>query len=467
MQGVIKKTFIDEELIWKDLKSPNIDPSYIRDLVCKAKELRGLTPKEAASLLSVEEASLLEEIFHTARFVKEKIYGNRIVLFAPLYITNECDSNCLYCGFRKDNTALERKTLTVEEIKDEIKALLKQGHKRVLVVAGDTKVVSFEYLRSVIKSIYEVRIDGDNIRRVHVNIAPLSMEGFRELKAMNIGVYQIFQETYSRDVYEKVHPSSIKRDYEWRLYAMDRAYKGGLKDLGIGALFGLYDFKFETLGLIYHSLHLEREFGAGPHTVSVPRIEPALNAPLSLNPPSPVSDSDFKKIVSVLRLAIPYTGIIITTREPKGLRDELLYLGVSQISAGSRTYPGAYKDRISSRKVEAQQFSLSDTRDLKEVVRDLLKMDFLPSFCTACYRSGRTGRDFMEYSKSARIHDFCSPNALFTLKEYLMRHAGDETMTLGKRFIQKEVSKVKDKRRKGKIISNLKQIETGESDIYF
>lgn len=466
MQGLIKKTFIDEREIWKALQAPNTDPFYVKDLLSKARELGGLSPHEAASLLSIKDTSLLEQVFHAARSVKETVYGNRIVLFAPLYITNECDNNCLYCGFRRDNDALRRKTMTIEEIKDDVAVLLKQGHKRVLIVAGETKAVSLAYLRDIVNAIYEMRIDGDNIRRVHVNIAPLTVEGFKELKEMNIGVYQIFQETYSREVYEEIHLDGSKKDYEWRLYAMDRAYKGGLKDLGIGVLFGLYNFRFEVLALLYHSLYLEREFGSGPHTVSVPRIEPALNAPLSLNPPFAVSDLDFKRIVSVLRLAIPYTGIIITTRETKELRDVLLHLGVSQISAGSRAYPGAYKKYLSSCE-EAQQFSLSDTRSLEDVVKDLLSMEFLPSFCTACYRSGRTGKDFMEYSKSARIHDFCSPNALFTLKEYLIKHAGSDTRRLGEVFIQEELSKIKERNIRNRTISNLEKIEIGGSDLYF
>ncbi|MFC1624445.1 [FeFe] hydrogenase H-cluster radical SAM maturase HydG [Candidatus Omnitrophota bacterium] len=466
MQGTVEKIFIDESEIWGDLENPNIDPFYIRELLSKALALKGLTPKESASLLSVKDTDLLEEMYHTARSVKEKIYGNRIVLFAPLYITNECDNNCLYCGFRRDNSELKRRTLTLGEIREEVTILLKEGHKRVLLVAGETKGITLSYLREVIDAIYKMKIDGDNIRRVHVNIAPLTIQEFKELKEMDIGVYQIFQETYSRETYQSMHLGGPKKDYEWRLYAMDRAYKAGLKDLGIGVLFGLHNFKFEVLALLYHSLHLEKEFQSGPHTVSVPRIEPALNAPISLSQPAPVSDLDFKKILSVLRLAIPYTGIIITTREKKELRNELLRLGVSQISAGSRTYPGAYKEHIPFRE-ESQQFSLNDTRSLEEVVMDLLNMDFLPSFCTACYRSGRRGEDFMTYSKGANIHDFCSPNALFTLKEYLKKHAGGNTKRLGEAFIQKEISNIKDDNVKNRISSNLRKIESGKMDLYF
>ncbi len=465
MKGLINKTFIDEVRIWSDLESPDTDPSYIRDLFSKAMELKGLTPREAASLLNIENPPLLENLFHTARYVKERVYGNRIVLFAPLYVTNECDNNCLYCGFRRDNEALRRKTLTIGEIKDEIKALLDNGHKRILLVAGDTKIVSMKYLRDAIKAIYETRIDGDNIRRVHVNIAPLSIEGFEELKAMDIGVYQIFQETYSREIYSLMHPDGSKEDYEWRLYAMDRAYKGGLKDIGIGVLFGLSNFKFEVLALLYHSLYLEENFGSGPHTISVPRIEPALNVPLSFAPPWPVSDSEFKKIVSVLRLAIPYTGIIVTTRETRELRNELLHLGVSQISAGSRASPGAYKNSLSSCE-ESQQFSLRDARGTEDVVRELLDMGFLPSFCTACYRSGRTGKDFMRYSKAADIHNFCSPNALFSLKEYLIKHPGEYTRRMGEEFIQKELLNISDGKRREGVREDLRKIEAGRVDLY-
>ncbi len=464
--SLLETTFIDENRIWRDIEEANPEPGYIKTLIQKAKTLIGLSPKETASLLAVKDKDLTLEIFDAARVIKERVYGKRIVLFAPLYLSNECENNCLYCGFRIDNKELERKTLSLEEVKSEVLALEEIGHRRVLLVAGENlKKVSIEYIEKVVDIIYMTKIDGKDIRRVHINIAPLDVEGFRRLKEAKIGVYQLFQETYSSSLYEKVHPKGRKADYLWRLSAMDRAHQAGLGDLGIGVLFGLYDFRFEVLALLYHSMHLEELYGSGPHTISVPRIEPALNAPISLNPPSPVSDEDFKKLVAVLRLAVPYTGIILTTRERTALRNELISLGVSQISAGSRTHPGGYREGLSNKR-EAQQFSLYDTRGLDETVRYIIKIGLIPSFCTACYRSGRVGEAFMEFAKPGEIQNFCKFNALLTLKEYLLDHASPATKSLGEELLKREIEGIKDLQRKEGLKKALREIEKGERDIF-
>jgi 2-iminoacetate synthase len=412
------------------------DSSLVADVIAKARECKGLTPEETAVLLQCEDRDLIQQIFEAARIIKETIYGKRLVLFAPLYITNECVNNCLYCGFRKDNKDLKRKTLTLEEIEEEVRILEDMGHKRLLLVFGEKPEVSnIDYVEKAIEKVYAAKSPKGEIRRINVNCAPLSLEDFKRLKAARIGTYQVFQETYHRKTYENVHPSGPKADYDWRLSAFDRAQEAGIDDLGAGVLFGLYDYKFEVLALIYHSMYLEERYGTGPHTISVPRIEPALNAPAANNPSYPVSDDDFKKLAAVIRLAVPYTGMILTTRESSKLRDELFGLGVSQISAGSRTYPGGYKDQLAHVEVE-EQFQIEDTRPLDQVIRDLCGIGYIPSFCTACYRLGRTGEKFMGMAKTGFIQNFCTPNALLTFQEYLSEYASESTREIGMRLLK-------------------------------
>lgn len=468
----LTSTFINEEkildLIVKTQKPPS---KQVEAILNKALELKGLTLEEAAILLNVESYDDLEKIFYTAGKIKEEIYGNRLVLFAPLYISNYCSNNCLYCGFRIDNKSIERKVLTLDEIKEETRTILEQGHKRILLLMGeDHKNCTLDYFIQAIYAIYSVKDSkGSTIRRINVEIAPLSEEEFKQLSEVPIGTYTVFQETYHKETYERMHPKGPKHNYYWRLYTMDRALSNGMHDVGIGALFGLYDYRFETLALIQHSKHLDETFGIGPHTISIPRVKPAKNAPASYNPKYAVNDLDFKKLVAVLRISVPYTGIILSTREPASLRNELFNLGVSQISAGSKTSVGGYKQAFNrvEKEEEIGQFSLNDCRSSGEVIKDLIKMGFVPSFCTACYRLGRVGEDFMELAKPGLIKTHCHPNGLTTLKEYLVDYADEETKIFGEKLIQKELEKIEHKKLKQRTIEYLNRIEKGERDLYF
>ncbi len=467
--------FINEAKISELTKEEQCNEEELNEIINKALELKGLGSEDAAKLLAVDARNeeSIQKLFTAARTVKKNIYGNRLVLFAPLYLSNYCVNNCLYCAFRRDNTELERKVLSLNEIKEETSELITQGQKRLLVVAGEhPKFCNVEYLENAIRTVYETKLEKNGkiigeIRRVNINAAPMSLEEFRRLKECGIGTYQLFQETYHYETYKKVHPEGTeKSDYRKRLYAMDVAQQAGIDDNGIGALFGLYDYKFEVLALLQHAEHLEKEFGVGPHTISVPRIEAALNAPLANNPLSPVSDEDFKKIVAVLRLAVPYTGIILSTRENTEFRNEVFSLGISQISAASRTTPGGY-GRKKQNKETAQQFTLHDPRNLKEVVIDCCKLGHLPSFCTACYRSGRTGKDFMELAKPGKIQECCLPNAILTFKEYLLDFCDEKTKEMGERIIQREIETITNIELREKTKNKIKRIENGERDLYF
>lgn len=464
---------IDEIKINKILEnSVSPDDGQIAEILDKALELNGLSSEEIASLINIESDNQLERLFNTALKIKEEIYGNRLVLFAPLYVSNYCSNNCLYCGFRAENKEIARKTLTIEEIKEETLMLLEQGHKRVLMLMGEHhKNCSLDYFLSAIDAVYSVR-DSKNsgIRRINLEIAPLNDEEFKKLSQIPIGTYTVFQETYHYDTYKKMHPSGVKSDYEWRVNTMDRALSNGMHDVGIGVLFGLYDYKFETLAMIEHAHHLDKKFNIGPHTISIPRIQEAKNAPATKNIPYKVSDRDFKKLVAVLRCAVPYTGMILSTREPQWLRSELFNLGISQISAGSRTTPGGYKQAFALENpedFEVSQFSLNDCRSSGEVIRDVINQGFVPSFCTGCYRLGRVGEDFMDLAKPGLIKLHCLPNALTTLKEYLMDYADDDTRVLGENLIQKELMNVPTAAQRNKTLEFLDRIENGERDLYF
>ncbi|MBU0630621.1 MAG: [FeFe] hydrogenase H-cluster radical SAM maturase HydG [Candidatus Margulisbacteria bacterium] len=446
-------------------KSP--DQGLVREILAKAGEGKGLTPQETAPLLQCDDKDLVGQIFQTASRVKEQIYGKRMVLFAPLYVTNECVNNCLYCGFRKDNTGLIRKTLSLPELAEEVTILENTGHKRILMVFGEhPKYANIDFIEQAIDRAYSVKTEKGEIRRINVNLAPLSLEDFKRLKAAKIGTYQAFQETYHRETYKKMHPSGKKADYDWRLSAFDRAQQAGIDDLGAGVLFGLYDYKFEVLALLFHSMHLEKEYRSGPHTISVPRLEPALNAPAANQPPHPVSDYEFKKLVAIIRLAVPYTGMILSTRESAALRNELIGLGISQLSAGSRTYPGGYKDQSAHVAVE-EQFQIEDDRTLDQVINDLCVIGHIPSFCTACYRLGRTGEHFMGFAKTGFIREFCTPNALLTFKEYLLDHASSATREIGERVLTEHLAEMKNEPALGKTKEKLSQLEQGARDLYF
>lgn len=460
--------FINESYINSLLEDDKLfDRALQREVIRKASSAKGLTLRESAALLNISDPELLDELFHKAKEVKEKIYGNRLVLFAPLYVTNLCVNNCLYCAFRKDNKELKRRTLTIDEIEEEARYLVLTGQKRILLVAGEhPKKANMEFLGEAISRIYSININGNNIRRLNVNTAPLTLEDFMLLKSFGIGTYQCFQETYHFKTYKEMHPSGPKSDFAWRLYAMDRALQAGIDDVGIGALFGLTDYRFETLALLMHAADLDHKYGIGPHTISIPRLEPALNAPAAMNPPHAVDDLSFKKLVAVIRLSVPYTGIILSTRERPELRRELFEVGVSQISAGSRTAPGAYKEsRESLNEHELEQFQLGDHRSLDEVVKDITSLGYMPSFCTACYRSNRTGDRFMELAKSGNIGKICVPNAMATFEEYLNDFASEETRMIGKHFIDNELRKLSGtiKRRTEEMIH---KVDAGERDVY-
>lgn len=425
---------INDAAIRAELDRPGrTEPSRIRDILAKARALGGLAFDETLDLLRVTDGELLEAIFETARFVKNEIYGNRVVLFAPLYISNLCRNDCAYCAFRVSNRDVVRKALSTDEIRHEVEVLLAQGHKRLLMVSGEAypERQGLRYITDALDAIYDVRTEHGNIRRVNVNIAPLSVDEFRELKAHKIGTYQMFQETYHEPTYRAMHPRGPKSDYAGRIATIGRAFEAGIDDVGVGLLFGLYDWRYEVVALLSHIRALEERYGIGPHTISVPRIEPAEGSDVSLSPPAAVSDSDFKKIIAVLRMAVPYTGMILSTRESAGMRRAALELGISQISAGSRTDPGGYGSDADA----TGQFSLGDTRPLADVVRDLMEHDHLPSFCTGCYRVGRVGKDFMDLAKPGMIKRHCLPNAVFTFAEYLYDFADPEFRQEGFRAI--------------------------------
>lgn len=439
------------------------DSVRVREILAKALELKGLDSGDVGALISVNAPDLLEELFHTARSVKEAIYGPRIVLFAPLYISNLCKNNCLYCGFRAENREVRRRALSQEEIASEVKIMVEQGHKRILMVAGESYAgKDLSYILQSIETIYKTRSGRGEIRRVNVNLAPLSVDEFKELKAAGIGTYQIFQETYHPETYSIMHPTGPKSDYGWRFGAVERAMQAGIDDVGMGVLFGLYDWRFEILALLRHVEHLEALFGVGPHTISMPRLEPTVGSQIASNPPHPVSDGDFLKIIAILRMAVPYTGMIMSTREDAEMRRSTLTLGVSQISAGSRTNPGGYADGVQNR---GAQFELGDHRSLDEVVRDLAKLGYIPSFCTACYRLGRTGTDFMAVAKPGAIKHRCDPNALSTFLEYLIDYSSPETRLAGEKLIAAQLDRMEEKR-KARAAKMLERVSAGERDVY-
>ena len=462
---IAKETnFIDRDKLYSLINQKKPSQMEVDDILNKALKLKGLGLTDVAKLLAINDKKNINKLLKTSGIVKNEIYGRRIVLFAPLYIGNVCSNNCLYCGFRKDNKNIKRVILNKKQIENEVTSLLREGHKRLLMLCGESAENTLEYFLEAIDTAYKTKWGKSRIRRINVEIAPLEVEEFARLKKTNIGTYACFQETYDPILYKKYHPEGPKSDYEYRLTVMDRAMEGGVDDVGIGVLFGLADYRFEVLSIMEHAAHLEKVFGCGPHTVSVPRIEPAENAPLSEGIPFPVSDFDFKKIVAIIRIALPYTGIILSTRETESLRTELFNYGISQISAGSRTNPGAYSDGESN---STAQFSLGDHRSLDEVILSLIDKEYIPSFCTGCYRKGRVGNDFMDLAKPGLIKEFCMPNGVFTFKEYLEDFATPNTKKKGDILIEKILTEVKKKSLKEKMASVLEQIGSGERDIYF
>ncbi|MGE4282710.1 MAG: [FeFe] hydrogenase H-cluster radical SAM maturase HydG [Clostridia bacterium] len=441
----------------------------IERILAKARECKGISHREAAILLEVDDNETLEEIYKIAREIKEKIYGKRIVLFAPLYLSSYCVNNCKYCGYKCSNK-IGRHQLSQEELREEIKALEAMGHKRLLLEAGeDDERCPIEYILECIKTIYDEKFENGAIRRVNVDIAATTAENYKKLKDAGIGTYILFQETYHKPTYLKLH-SGPKRNYEWHTEAMDRAMQGGgIDDVGIGPLFGLYDYHYETVALLMHAEHMEAVSGVGPHTISFPRLLPAEGVDYDKFPYL-VNDRDFKKVVAIIRLAVPYTGMILSTRESVDYRKELLEIGISQMSAGSCVGVGGYAKRetINADGVEEKpQFNLADHRKPIDVIKGLVNDGYLPSYCTACYREGRTGDRFMPLAKSGQIGNCCLPNALLTFEEYLKDYADDELREIGQKMINEEIKNVPNEKQRAKAIDYLKRIRDGERDLRF
>ncbi|HUT13362.1 MAG TPA: [FeFe] hydrogenase H-cluster radical SAM maturase HydG [Thermoguttaceae bacterium] len=460
--------FINDDAIERLLaENRDPEPQRVRGILARSLALERLDPVETAALLNVEDEDLWQEIFETARMVKNRVYGPRIVTFAPLYCSNLCVNSCLYCAFRHENLLEKRRTLTIEEVRRETEALVSVGHKRVIAVYGEHPDSSVDYIAETIRAIYDTRVGHGEVRRVNVNAAPMSIDSLRILKQVGIGTYQVFQETYHHATYRKVHPRGIKADYRWRLYALHRAQDAGLDDVAIGALFGLYDWKFEVMGLLLHAIDLERRFGGvGPHTISFPRLVPGANTPFVAASPYKVSDRDFRRLVAVIRVSVPYTGMILTAREPAHIRRDVINLGCTQTDASTRIGIGAYSDPNANQQADRQQFLLGDTRDLDEVVRELAQMGQLTSFCTAGYRCGRTGQHFMNIAKKGKAHHFCIPNAILTFKEYLLDYASEETRKVGETLIERRIRDVS--RGLGPVLrERLDAIENGVRDLYF
>jgi 2-iminoacetate synthase len=459
--------FIDLPLLEELTRRPRPSVLELDEIIAKAMAKEPLEVEQTAALLAADDPESTEKVFAAARELKRTVYGNRIVLFAPLYIGNRCVNDCVYCGFRASNREAIRRTLTREEIAAQVAAMERRGHKRIIIVFGEHADYSPEFMADCVRAVYAVREGRGEIRRVNVNAAPLSVEGFRTVKAAAIGTYQIFMETYHRPTYAAVHPGrTLKADYMWRLDAMDRAMLAGVDDVGIGALFGLSDWRFETMALVAHARHLQRRFGVGPHTISFPRLRPASG--VSRDWPHLVNDDSFKRLVAVLRLSVPYTGLICTARESAALRREVMSMGVSQIDAGSRIEIGGYTEVGDSQVMEREQFELGDIRPLDTVVRELLAEGYLPSWCTSCYRLGRTGEHFMEFAIPGFIKRFCTPNALCTLMEYLMDYATPETRVRGLSAIEAELAKLDDSPQKQELVRRLDRIRASdERDLYF
>ena len=463
----IADEFICHEEILDTLKYADenkTNKELINKILEKAKLAKGLTHREASVLLACDDKELNEEIFKLAKQIKQDYYGNRIVLFAPLYLSNYCVNGCVYCPYHAKNKHIPRKKLTQEEIKNEVIALQDMGHKRLAIESGEDPVNNpIEYILESIKTIYSIKHKNGAIRRVNVNIAATTVENYRKLHEAGIGTYILFQETYNKKSYEELHPTGPKHNYNYHTEAMDRAMEGGIDDVGLGVLFGLESYKYEFAGLLMHAEHLEAAFGVGPHTISVPRIKKADDIdPNTFD--NGIDDDIFAKIAACIRIAVPYTGMIISTRESAECRAKLLELGISQISGGSKTSVGGYYEPMPE-KDDSAQFDVSDRRTLDEVLKWLMELGYLPSFCTACYGSGRTGDRFMEICKSQQIHNFCQPNAIMTLKEYLQDYASPETKKVGEELIKKEIETLTNV--KEKVVENLEKIEKGERNFKF
>jgi 2-iminoacetate synthase len=458
--------FIDADELWGYLNTVKPDKQRVREVIAKSLDKQRLSLEETAVLLNADDPELIGEIKNGARELKKRVYGNRIVLFAPLYIGNHCVNNCKYCGFKASNKFAVRRKLTDEEIIHETEALEQNGQKRLILVYGEHPMYNAEYIAHTVKLVYGVKKGNGEIRRVNINAAPLDIEGFRTVKDSGIGTYQVFQETYHPEKYKTYHPSGPKRDFNFRLTSLDRAQEAGLDDVGIGALFGLYDWKFEVMGLVRHTNHLEAVYNVGPHTISFPRLKDA--AEFEIDPKYMVNDEEFVRLVAILRLAVPYTGMILTAREAPEVRTEVMQYGVSQIDGGTKLEIGSYSDTLNEEQnLNKEQFRVSDSRSLGEVIEELLDKGYLPSFCTACYRLGRTGEHFMEFSVPGFIKRFCTPNAILTLAEYLVDYANPEVAEKGWKVIENNFTEINNEEQIAEVRNRVERIKKGERDLYF
>ena len=456
--------FIDPAEIWSLLNNAKPDKVRVREIISKSLDKQRLTLAETAVLINAS-SELADEIKDGARELKKKVYGNRIVLFAPLYIGNKCGNNCQYCGFRVTNKDARRRTLTNDEIRDEVVALEENGQKRLILVYGEHPEYSPEFIADNVRLVYGVKKDRGEIRRVNINAAPMDIDGFRTVKNSGIGTYQIFQETYDPEAYKWYHLGGKKSEYEWRLTSLDRAQEAGIDDVGVGALFGLYDWRFEVMGLVRHANHLEACYNVGPHTISFPRIKDASS--LNLNGKYYVSDDDFRKLIAILRLAVPYTGLILTAREGHEVRTEAMAFGVSQIDGGTKLEIGGYSaSKNGTQDLNREQFRINDERSLADIIDELIENDYIPSFCTACYRLGRTGEHFMEFSVPGFIKRYCTPNAILTLSEYIVDYASPELAGKGWKAIEKNMTGL-DEGLKDGIKKKIDRIKNGERDLYY
>jgi 2-iminoacetate synthase len=461
--GITYPEIVNEPVITELLKKSRVfDAARFQAVLQKAAEAKGLSHEDCAFLLSIQDPERIAELTECAVRIKEEIYGRRMVLFAPLYTSSFCSNDCLYCGFRA-NSHSQRRRLSLDEIKEEVKAIVGMGHKRILMVAGEDASLTSEQIRDQILAIYSVREPRGNIRRVNLNVAPLEIDDFRVIKCSGIGTYQCFQETYHRETYTRMHVKGRKTDYDYRIHVFDRCIKAGIDDFGAGFLFGLYDYRFEVLALLQHVAFLEKNFGVGPHTISIPRLEPAEGTDLFEKTPWRVTDEDIIKATAILRLAVPYTGIILSTRESPAMRKRLLQVGVSQMSAGSVTNPGGYSEKQEF----SSQFSVQDHRSLDEVIREACSSGYIPSFCTGCYRKGRTGEAFQAMAKDHHISPYCNINAVVTLLEYLEDFATPETKKVGEECIRTFLKDSKDEKVIQLAEERLKRIKSGDRDLLY
>jgi len=458
--------FIDAGEIWNYINNANPTKESVNKIIEKSLNKNRLNLEEVAGLVNTTDPELVEKIKAGAKKLKENVYGNRIVLFAPLYVGNLCLNDCKYCGFKSSNKKAVRKTLSKNELIENVKALEEQGQKRLILVYGEHKKYSPEYIAETVRTVYNVKVGNGEIRRININAAPLDIEGYKIVKEAGIGTYQVFQETYHPEAYKIYHQKGAKANYSNRLTALDRAQEAGIDDVGIGVLFGLYDWKFEVLSLIRHTNHLEACYNVGPHTISFPRLQDASEN--DIDEKYKVTDEDFTKIVAILRLAVPYTGLILTAREPENIRKEVLQYGCSQIDAGTKLEIGAYAENPEiDQNLNKEQFLINDSRTLNEVIDELVDDGYLPSFCTACYRLGRTGEHFMEFSVPGFIKRYCTPNAILTLSEYLIDYAKPETAEKGWKIIDENIKKINDNKRKTEVLKRIEKIKKGERDLYF